>query len=82
MLKAIRAMNSGRPLSKAKWREAGLDLEVIRTLLGHSTLLVTQRYLNINEDELMEAMQEKSGREPERLSRIVHAETVHWLTNC
>jgi site-specific recombinase XerD len=32
---------------------------VIRRLLGHSTLLVTQRYLNINEDELVEAMQQK-----------------------
>ncbi len=43
----------------SRWRENGLDLEVIRRLLGHSTLLVTQRYLNINEDELVEAMQQK-----------------------
>jgi site-specific recombinase XerD len=43
----------------SRWRESGLDLEVIRRLLGHSTLLVTQRYLNINEDELVEAMQQK-----------------------
>ena len=43
----------------SRWRESGLDLEVIRRLLGHSTLPVTQRYLNINEDELVEAMQQK-----------------------
>jgi integrase len=42
----------------SRWREQGLHLEVIRLLLGHSTLL-TQRYLNINEDELVEAMEQQ-----------------------
>lgn len=44
-----------------RWREKGLDLREIQLLLGHSTLLVTQRYLNVTDDELTEAMTAKLG---------------------
>jgi len=44
-----------------RWREKGLDLREIQLLLGHSTLLVTQRYLNVTDDELTEAMTAKMG---------------------
>jgi hypothetical protein len=30
-----------------------------RLLLGHSTLLMTQRYLNVSDDDLVTAMSEK-----------------------
>jgi integrase len=42
-----------------RWREKGLDLREIQLLLGHSSLLVTERYLNISNDELADAMGKK-----------------------
>jgi site-specific recombinase XerD len=43
----------------SRWREQGLDLREIQLLLGHSTLLMTQRYLNVGDDDLATAMNEK-----------------------
>jgi site-specific recombinase XerD len=43
----------------SRWREQGLDLREIQLLLGHSTLLMTQRYLNVSDDDLATAMNEK-----------------------
>jgi integrase len=40
-----------------RWREQGLDLREIQLLLGHSTLLLTQRYLNVSDDELATAIE-------------------------
>ena len=42
-----------------RWREKGLDLRKIQLLLGHSSLVVTERYLNISNDELADAMGKK-----------------------
>ena len=51
-----------------RWREKGLDLREIQILLGHSSLLVTERYLNISNDELADAMAKKlwGGKEGKR----------------
>lgn len=42
-----------------RWLAKGLDLRAIQLLLGHADLKTTQRYLNVTDDELRTAMQEK-----------------------
>ena len=51
--------HDSRHEAACRWREHGLDLREIQVLLGHSSLLVTQRYLNISERELTDAMATK-----------------------
>jgi integrase/recombinase XerD len=42
-----------------RWLASGLDLRAIQLLLGHADLKTTQRYLNVTDEELRKAMQEK-----------------------
>jgi integrase len=75
-----RSCLSGGYEAACRWREQGLDLREIQLLLGHSTLLMTQRCLNVSEDELATAMSEKMWkRRVIRLPRNCHA-TDH--ANC
>jgi site-specific recombinase XerD len=46
-----------------RWLAGGLDLRAIQLLLGHADLKTTQRYLNVTDAELRNAMNEKLWKE-------------------
>jgi integrase len=54
------------------WRD-GVDIRTIQLMLGHSTLSVTQRYLNVTDVEVRQRMQENWDLKKQKRLRVVEA---------
>ena len=48
-------IHSMRHTYASNLRKKGVDLKVIKTLLGHSSLATTDRYLHVSPEDLKEA---------------------------
>lgn len=51
-----------------RWLSRSLDLRAIQLLLGHADLKTTQRHLNVTDEELRKAIQEKLWIQPGKRS--------------
>ena len=43
----------------SRWLDQGVDLRTIQVLLGHSSVVTTQRYVSVTDDEMLRSMREK-----------------------
>ena len=54
--------------------EAGVDLYTIKTLLGHSTIALTERYSHLSDGALQGAMRtlDEANKKPRKNERVVN----------